>query len=194
MSPYDAAIKGARELAWPVVAMTTTLVAVYLPIGFQGGLTGVLFTEFAFTLAGSVLLSGVIALTLSPMMCAKMLKPHSEGGKGKLEKWLDTRFDKLNAGYQRRLHGTLETKSVVGVFGLLVLVSCVFLYITAPKEPAPLEDEGFIFSVASADPYSPWTMWAGAPGRSPRSPRACPRCRTTSCSMAASAAAAVAPA
>ena len=154
MSPYDAAIKGARELAWPVVAMTTTLVAVYLPIGFQGGLTGVLFTEFAFTLAGSVLLSGVIALTLSPMMCAKMLKPHSEGGKGKLEKWLDTRFDKLNVGYQRRLHGTLETKSVVGVFGLLVLVSCVFLYITAPKEPAPLEDEGFIFSVASADPYS----------------------------------------
>ena len=154
MSPHDAAIKGARELAWPVVAMTTTLVAVYLPIGFQGGLTGVLFTEFAFTLAGSVLLSGVIALTLSPMMCAKMLKPHSEGGKGKLEKWLDTRFDKLNAGYQRRLHGTLETKSVVGVFGLLVLVSCVFLYITAPKEPAPLEDEGFIFSVASADPYS----------------------------------------
>ncbi len=154
MSPHDAAIKGARELAWPVVAMTTTLVAVYLPIGFQGGLTGVLFTEFAFTLAGSVLLSGVIALTLSPMMCAKMLKPHSEGGKGKLEKWLDTRFDKLNVGYQRRLHGTLETKSVVGVFGLLVLVSCVFLYITAPKEPAPLEDEGFIFSVASADPYS----------------------------------------
>ncbi|MBP7598577.1 MAG: efflux RND transporter permease subunit, partial [Pseudoxanthomonas sp.] len=147
-------IKGARELAWPVVAMTTTLVAVYLPIGFQGGLTGVLFTEFAFTMAGSVLLSGVIALTLSPMMCAKMLKPHSEGGKGKLEKWLDARFDKLNAGYQRRLHGTLETKSVVGVFGLLVLVSCVFLYITAPKEPAPLEDEGFIFSVASADPYS----------------------------------------
>src|SRR5690606_14510621 len=67
MSPYDAAIKGARELAWPVVAMTTTLVAVYLPIGFQGGLTGILFTEFAFTLAGSVLLSGVIALTLSPM-------------------------------------------------------------------------------------------------------------------------------
>ena len=154
MSPYEAAIKGARELAWPVVAMTTTLVAVYLPIGFQGGMTGVLFTEFAFTLAGSVLLSGVIALTLTPMMCAKILKPHSDGGKGKLEAWLDARFEKLNAGYQRRLHGTMETKAVVGVFGLLVLVSCAFLYITAPKEPAPLEDEGFIFSVASADPYS----------------------------------------
>ncbi len=154
MSPFDAAIRGARELAWPVVAMTTTLVAVYLPIGFQGGMTGVLFTEFAFTLAGSVLLSGVIALTLTPMMCAKILKPHGAGGKGKLEAWLDARFEKLNASYQRRLHGTLETKSVIGVFGILVLVSCAFLYMTAPKEPAPLEDEGFIFSVASADPYS----------------------------------------
>ncbi|KAF1722630.1 efflux RND transporter permease subunit [Pseudoxanthomonas wuyuanensis] len=154
MAPYDAAVKGARELAWPVVAMTTTLVAVYLPIGFQGGLTGVLFTEFAFTLAGSVLLSGVIALTLSPMMCAKILKPHTEGGKGRLEKWLDSRFDRLHQSYQRRLHSTLETKSVIGVFGILVLVSCVFLYATAPKEPAPLEDEGFIFSIANADPYS----------------------------------------
>ncbi|MDH5833206.1 efflux RND transporter permease subunit [Luteimonas kalidii] len=152
MSPYDAAIKGARELAWPVVAMTTTLVAVYLPIGFQGGLTGVLFTEFAFTLAGSVLLSGVIALTLSPMMSAKILKPHTEGGKGRLESWLDTRFDKLRHGYQRRLHGALETKSIIALFGAIVLVSCVFLYMTAPKEQAPLEDEGFIFSIAQADP------------------------------------------
>jgi len=108
MSPYDAAIKGARELAWPVVAMTTTLVAVYLPIGFQGGLTGVLFTEFAFTLAGSVLLSGVIALTLTPMMSAKILKPHSEGGKGRLEAWLDAKFDALRHGYQRRASGRLR--------------------------------------------------------------------------------------
>ena len=154
MKPYDAAIRGARELAWPVVAMTTTLVAVYLPIGFQGGLTGVLFTEFAFTLAGSVLLSGVIALTLSPMMSAKFLKPHDEGGKGRLEAWLDDRFDWLRHGYQRRLHGALETKSVILAFGAIVLLSCGFLYWTAPKEPAPLEDEGFIFSIAQADPYS----------------------------------------
>ncbi len=154
MSPYDAAIKGARELAWPVVAMTTTLVAVYLPIGFQGGLTGVLFTEFAFTLAGAVLLSGVIALTLTPMMTAKILKPHVEGGKGKLEAWLDDRFDWLRHGYQRKLHGALETKLVIAVFGIIVLVSCAFLYMTAPKEPAPLEDEGFIFSIGNADPYA----------------------------------------
>ena len=155
MSPYDAAIKGARELAWPVVAMTTTLIAVYLPIGFQGGLTGILFTEFAFTLAGAVLLSGVIALTLTPMMSSKLLKAHDpEHPKSKLENWLDTRFDKLRHAYQRRLHGALETKSVLAAFGLIVLVSCAFLYTTAPKEPAPMEDEGFIFSIAQADPYS----------------------------------------
>ena len=154
MSPFDAAIKGARELAWPVVAMTTTLVAVYLPIGFQGGLTGVLFTEFAFTLAGSVLLSGVIALTLTPMMCSTLLKPHAEGGKGKLEAWLDNRFERLRHGYQRKLHSALETRLVIAIFGGIVLVSCAFLYISAPKEPAPLEDEGFIFSIASADPYA----------------------------------------
>ena len=152
MSPYDATIKGARELAWPVVAMTTTLVAVYLPIGFQGGLTGILFTEFAFTLAGSVLLSGVIALTLTPMMCSKILKPHGAGGKGRLEAWLDRKFDTLRHGYQRRLHGALETRSVIALFGIIVLVSCVFLYATAPKEPAPLEDEGFVFAISQADP------------------------------------------
>ncbi len=152
MKPHAAAIRGARELAWPVVAMTTTLVAVYLPIGFQGGLTGVLFTEFAFTLAGSVLLSGVIALTLSPMMSAKMLKPHSEGGKGRFQAWLDTRFDRLRHGYQRRLHGALDTKGVIAVFGAIVFASCIFLYIQSPKEPAPAEDQGFIFSIAVADP------------------------------------------
>ncbi|KAF1711724.1 efflux RND transporter permease subunit [Pseudoxanthomonas sacheonensis] len=152
MSPFDAAIRGARELAWPVVAMTTTLVAVYLPIGFQGGLTGVLFTEFAFTLAGAVLLSGVIALTLTPMMCAKILKPHAEGSKGKLEAWLDARFDWLRHGYQGKLHGALETKGVIAIFGIITLVSCAFLYMGAAKEPAPLEDEGFIFSIANADP------------------------------------------
>src|SRR5690606_17176159 len=95
LSPKEAALVGARELAWPVVAMTTTLVAVYLPIGFQGGLTGVLFTEFAFTLAGAVLLSGVIALTLTPMMCSRILRTHGAGARSRLETWLDDRFDRL---------------------------------------------------------------------------------------------------
>ena len=154
LTPQEAALKGARELAWPVVAMTTTLVAVYLPIGFQGGLTGILFTEFAFTLAGAVLLSGIIALTLTPMMCAKILKAHAEGSKGRLEAWLDQRFDKLHHWYQRKLHGAMETKSVIVAFGAIIFVSCAFLYISAPKEPAPLEDEGFVFMIGSADAYS----------------------------------------
>ena len=154
MSPKEAALTGARELAWPVVAMTTTLVAVYLPIGFQGGLTGVLFTEFAFTLAGAVLLSGVIALTLTPMMCAKILRPHGAGGKGRLEAWLDHRFDGLRHGYQRRLHGALATPGVIVVFGAIVFASCVGLYVVSPKEPAPIEDEGFIFAIGSADAYT----------------------------------------
>ncbi|MCR6664393.1 MAG: efflux RND transporter permease subunit [Luteimonas sp.] len=154
MTPHDAALKGARELAWPVVAMTTTLIAVYLPIGFQGGLTGILFTEFAFTLAGAVLLSGVVALTLTPMLCSKILKAHAEGSKGRLEAWLDQRFDKLHHWYQRRLHGALETKSVIVAFGAIIFVSCAFLYISAPKEPAPLEDEGFVFMIGTADAYS----------------------------------------
>ena len=153
MSPKDAAIRGARELAWPVVAMTTTLVAVYLPIGFLGGLTGTLFIEFAFTLAGAVFLSGIVALTLTPMMCAYLLKPQSESH-SRLAVWLDTRFENLRKRYQRRLHGALETKAVIGVFGLLILVSCYFLFISSPSELAPEEDQGFVFSIASSDPYT----------------------------------------
>ena len=113
-----------------------------------------LFTEFAITLAGSVLLSGVIALTLTPMMCAEILKPHVAGGKNQLEAWLGAQFERLRHNYQRRLHSTLTTKSVVAVFGLIVLVSCIFLYRGSPAEPAPEEDQGFMLMAASSDPYT----------------------------------------
>jgi len=155
MTPRDAALQGARELAWPVVAMTTTLVAVYIPIGFIGGLTGTLFVEFAFTLAGAVLLSGIVALTLSPMMCAKLLKAHDgDNGDSRLARWLDEQFDKLRRAYRRRLHGALETKSVIAVFGLIVLVSCGFLFMASSSELAPEEDQGFIVALSTSDPYS----------------------------------------
>ena len=155
MTPRDAALKGARELAWPVVAMTTTLVAVYLPIGFIGGLTGTLFVEFAFTLAGAVLLSGVVALTLSPMMCAKLLRAHDgENGGSRLARWLDERFERLRRAYRDRLHGALETRSVIAVFGLIVLVSCGFLFAGANSELAPEEDQGFVIASSTSDPYS----------------------------------------
>ena len=125
-----------------------------------------MFTEFAFTLAGAVLLSGVIALTLTPMMCAKILKPHSEGGKGRLEKWLDARFDWLRDGYQRKLHGALATRHVIGVFGVIVLVSCVFLYVIAPKEPAPEEDQGFSARSQRKATHTPRSSTSSATPRS----------------------------
>ncbi len=156
MTPYDAAIKGARELVGPVIAMTITLVAVYAPIGFLTGITGKLFSEFAFTLAGSVMISGVIALTLTPMMCARILKPtHGEDAEpNKLAEWLDQKFESLRNGYKRRLHSAMDTKHVIGVFGAIVLVSCYFLYVSTPAELAPQEDFGFAFSINETDGYA----------------------------------------
>ncbi|WP_412852714.1 efflux RND transporter permease subunit [Ectothiorhodospira shaposhnikovii] len=156
MKPVEAALQGARELAWPIVAMSTSLVAVFIPIGFVGGITGTLFVEFAFTLAASVILSGVIALTLSPMLCSRLLKPHGEGGKGRFEAWLDARFEGLHRRYERRLHGALEDRHVVLVFGFIVLVSCYFLFITSSSELEPPEDQGFVFSIAQGD--APMTL------------------------------------
>ena len=143
MSPFDAALKGAREIAGPVIAMSLTLAAVYAPIGFLGGLTGNLFQEFAFTLAASVLISGVIALTLSPMMCSKLLQPIEQ--EGKLAQRLDHTFERLKGWYQRKLHGALDTRPVVLVVAAVVLASCWFLYTSAPQELAPTEDQGFVF-------------------------------------------------
>ncbi len=152
MQPHDAAIKGARELVGPVIAMTITLMAVYAPIGFLSGITGKLFTEFAFTLAGAVLISGVIALTLTPVMCAKLLKPAH--GEGRLADWLDAHFETWKSAYRRRLHGALNTVHVIGVFGVIVLVSCYFLFKTTSSELAPAEDFGFAFSINETDGYS----------------------------------------
>jgi multidrug efflux pump len=153
-SRLDAAISGARQLAWPIIAMSTTLIAVFLPIGFVGGLTGTLFIEFAFTLAATVVLSGVVALTLAPMLCSRILASHRQGQQPRLAQWLDTRFDRLRLGYRARLSRWLDDKHVLGVFGLIVLVSCYFLYITSPAELEPPEDSGFIFAFAEADPYA----------------------------------------
>ncbi len=145
LSPYDAAIRGARELGGPVIAMTITLLAVFAPIGFVGGLTGTLFSEFAFSLAGAVLISGIIALTLSPMMCSKILKGHGHGEQqGRLEAFLDRVFDRFQKLYERRLHGALNTLPVILVFGLVVLVSCYFLFTTSQSQLAPDEDQGFM--------------------------------------------------
>ncbi len=148
-SRFDAAILGARELAVPIMAMTITLFAVYAPIGFSGGLTGSLFREFAFTLAGAVLISGVVALTLSPMMCSRLLPRRSE--EARLAKWLDARFESLRQSYSGVLHKTLDVVPVVLTFAGVVIVSIYFMFIMTPAELAPAEDQGIILVVSTAE-------------------------------------------
>ncbi len=147
-TPFDAAIEGAREIAVPVVSMTITLAAVYAPIGFLEGLTGALFKEFALTLAGAVIISGIVALTLSPMMCAKLLR-HEENPSGLAHK-LDQIFDKLKRRYQNALHGTLNTRPVVLVFALIVMGLIPVLLKFSHSELAPEEDQGIVFLFANA--------------------------------------------
>jgi multidrug efflux pump len=143
--PYDAALIGAREIAVPVVSMTITLAAVYAPIGFVSGLTGALFREFAFTLAGAVIVSGVIALTLSPMMCSRLLS--SEVSEGRFVRWLDRLFDGLKNRYERRLSRSLNFRPVAILVLVGVLGATGLMYATAQKELAPEEDQGILFNV-----------------------------------------------
>ncbi|MCC6467334.1 MAG: efflux RND transporter permease subunit, partial [Alphaproteobacteria bacterium] len=147
-SPMDASLRGAREIALPVVAMTITLAAVYAPIGFTTGLTGALFKEFAFCLAGAVIVSGVVALTLSPMMCSKLLRAEqSEGGFVRL---LDRGFGYVQRFYERRLANTLRYRPVAILVAAVVLASCPFLYVKSFTELAPEEDQGIVFISANA--------------------------------------------
>ena len=149
-TPFDAAIEGAREIATPIIAMTITLAAVYAPIGFMQGLTGVLFKEFAFTLASAVILSGIIALTLSPMMCSKILS--KELSEGRFVKYLDYLFHTLKIRYKQALHSVLDTREVMLVFAAVVLLMLPYLYNHTAKETAPEEDQGFFFVVGTAPP------------------------------------------
>ena len=147
-SPIEAAIMGARELVGPIIAMTITLAAVYTPIGLQGGLTGSLFREFAFTLAGAVTISGIVALTLSPMMSAKVLKPGLEerGFAAKIARV----FDRIRAVYGRWLDVTLETRPAVYTVWFIVGLLTIPMFIMSAKELAPTEDQGVIFGILDA--------------------------------------------
>ncbi len=153
LTPFDAALKGAREITGPVVSMTITLAAVYAPIGFVSGLTGALFREFAFTLAGSVIVSGAIALTLSPMMCSRLLKPPRENGGG-FAALLDRMFDALRRLYMRRLHKTLNFRALTVLILIGVLALTTVMFLSTPKELAPEEDQGAIFALIKAPQYS----------------------------------------
>jgi multidrug efflux pump len=144
LSPFQAAIVGTREISGPVISMTITLAAVYAPIAFMGGLTGSLFKEFALTLAGSVIISGIVALTLSPMMSSLILK-HDTDKKG-LSARIDALFDRVRRRYERMLNGSLRDRPTTIVFALIVLATLPFLFNAVPTELAPEEDQGVVFT------------------------------------------------
>ncbi len=149
-SPYHAAKDAARELVGPIIAMTITLAAVYAPIGIQGGLTGALFREFAFTLAGAVVVSGIVALTLSPMMSSKLLRADASH-KG-LAGVINRTFDKVRGTYTGLLSGTLKYRPVVLTIWAIVAVLMVPFYMFSMHELAPSEDQGVVFGVIQAAP------------------------------------------
>ena len=147
-TPMQAAILGARELVSPVIAMTITLAAVYAPIGLQGGLTGSLFREFAFTLAGAVFISGVVALTLSPVMSSRLLDAGREehGLTGRINR----DFDRLRRAYGRVLNATLSARPAVYVVWIVLSLLAIPMFMMAPKELAPVEDQGFVMGIVEA--------------------------------------------
>src|SRR5688572_16662999 len=147
-----AAMDAARELVGPIISMTITLAAVYAPVGIQGGLTGALFREFAFTLAGAVIVSGIVALTLSPMMGAKLLRANdtNRGYAG----WVNRRFEGVRNAYSRTLAGTLQYRPVVIALWAIVAILTVPFYMFSQRELAPTEDQGFFFGIVQASANS----------------------------------------
>ena len=150
--PGRAAIDAARELTGPIVAMTITLAAVYAPVGIQGGLTGALFREFAFTLSGAVIVSGVVALTLSPMMGARLLRT-GDAERG-FAGWINRRFDAVRHRYMRAVASTLRYRPVVLVLWGIVALLMVPFYMFSQRELAPTEDQGVVFSIIQASANS----------------------------------------
>jgi len=149
-TPFHAALDAARELVGPIIAMTITLAAVYAPVGIQGGLTGALFREFAFTLAGAVVISGIVALTLSPMMSSKLLRAgDTERG---FAGFVNRRFENVRSLYANLLCRTLQFRPVVLVLWALVVALIVPFYLFSQRELAPAEDQGVVFGVVQASP------------------------------------------
>ncbi len=155
LKPMEAAITAARELASPILAMTTVLIAVYVPVGFQGGLTGSLFTEFAFTLVAAVMVSAVVALTLSPMSCAHLLAPYDPNARtvdARMVRTIDGVMKTITGAYRTALSASLHVLPLTVLFGALVLSSIYWLYSHSTAQLAPPEDQGVILTMMSAAP------------------------------------------
>jgi multidrug efflux pump len=149
-SRIEAALVGARELVGPIIAMTITLAAVYTPIGFQGGLTGSLFLEFAITLAAAVVLSGIVAVTLSPVMSSRFV--HEHGKEGRLTALVNRGFDAVRRRYERLLDGALKMRWGIVAASLLIMVAAWPLYSYSKRELAPVEDASHISLFMEAPP------------------------------------------
>ncbi|MEQ8282518.1 MAG: efflux RND transporter permease subunit [Parvibaculum sp.] len=147
-TPFQAAIDGSREITFAVIAMTLTLVAVYAPVSFAEGRTGKLFLEFALTLAGAVAVSGFVALTLTPMLCSKLLR--HETSQGRIQRWLGDKLDELDAGYKKLLRRVLEMQRAVVAVAIVVGLSCAGFLMLLQQELAPLEDRGTLLVVGQA--------------------------------------------
>jgi multidrug efflux pump len=150
--PIQAAIFAARELVGPIIAMTLTLAAVYTPVAIQGGLTGTLFREFAFTLAGAVIVSGIVALTLSPMIGSRLLR-HGAADRG-FAGLINRQFDRIRDAYERRLTSTLKYRPVMYILWAAVMLLIVPFYLFSQKELAPQEDQGVVFGIVQASANS----------------------------------------
>ena len=148
MKPYEAALKGSKEIGFAIVAMTLTLAAVYVPLAFSTGRTGKLFVEFALTLAGAVVVSGFTALTLSPMMCSRLLR--SESGHGRFYQAGERVLQRLDNGYRGLLAAALRWRFVVIGFALAIFAAAAGLFMALPRETAPAEDQGFILAMGMA--------------------------------------------
>ena len=165
-APVEAAKSAARELALPIIAISVVLIAVYIPIGFQGGLTGSLFSEFAFTLAGAVAVSALIALTLSPMMCARFFKME-HGGSNRLVRMIDRNFERFTGIYHRILRVILDSWKAVVTFGavvivlILVMMALPLMGVMAKSELAPAEDQSFLFYIGTGAPNASIRQMAG---------------------------------
>jgi len=153
LTPIDAAITGMKEIFGPIVSMTITLAAVYAPIGFTQGLTGSLFREFAFTLAGAVIISGIVAVTLSPMMSSRLLKPHG-AGTSRFARLVDRIFTGVENWYSRRLSGSLEYRWVTMILVFALLGTTGFMFSRTASELAPEEDQGAYLGVVLVPPYA----------------------------------------
>lgn len=148
-NPFDAAIIGTREIAVPVISMTITLGAVYSPMALMEGVTGSLFKEFALTLAGAVFISGIAALTLSPMMSSRVLKEHKEGEEGRLVKCINAMLNRITKCYTNMLAGVLAVRWVMLIFAIAIFASLPFLFKSLASEVAPTEDRGVVVGIGN---------------------------------------------